>query len=179
MLVTEIRRVKAEKGLTNQAIALITDVPVGTINRIVSEGSDNISYYNAGKIARGLGISLDKCLGIQTSATDTPEPPVFVPPLVDVVEIVEPVSEVAAVSDTAAEPEAPTAEPEAPTAVPEAPTAVPEVPLKVEAPKHEPGIYEALYNAERREKRILFLALVAVVGAVLHVAGLQAIINMF
>lgn len=172
MLVTEIRRVKAEKGLTNQAIALITDVPVGTINRIVSEGSDNISYYNAGKIARGLGISLDKCLGIQTSATDTPEPPVFVPPLVDVVEIVEPVSEVAAVSDTAAEPEAP-------TAVPEAPTAVPEVPLKVEAPKHEPGIYEALYNAERREKRILFLALVAVVGAVLHVAGLQAIINMF
>ena len=172
MLVTEIRRVKAEKGLTNQAIALITDVPVGTINRIVSEGSDNISYYNAGKIARGLGISLDKCLGIQTSATDTPEPPVFVPPLVDVVEIVEPVSEVAAVSDTAAEPEAP-------TAVPEVPTAVPEVPLKVEAPKHEPGIYEALYNAERREKRILFLALVAVVGAVLHVAGLQAIINMF
>ena len=165
MLVTEIRRVKAEKGLTNQAIALITDVPVGTINRIVSEGSDNISYYNAGKIARGLGISLDKCLGIQTSATDTPEPPVFVPPLVDVVENVEPVSEVAAVSDTAA--------------VPEAPTAVPEVPLKVEAPKHEPGIYEALYNAERREKRILFLALVAVVGAVLHVAGLQAIINMF
>lgn len=168
MLVTEIRRVKAEKGLTNQAIALITDVPAGTINRILSEGSDNISYYNAGKIARGLGISLDKCLGIQTSATDTPEPPVFVPPLVDVVEIVEPVSEATAVSDTAAEPEAP--------------TAVPEAPLKVEASKHEPGMsgaYEALYYSERREKRILFLALVVVVGAVLNIAGLQAIINMF
>ena len=164
MFIEEVRRVKSERGLTNQAIALITDVPIGTINRIVADGSDNLSYHNAGKIARGLGISLDKCLGIQTSATDTPEPPVFVPPLIDVVEIVEAA-------------EAATAE-AVPGPVPPVETAS----VQTSAPQKEalsPCAWEAMYRAEKKEKHVLFGALVSIVSAVFSIGALQAIINTF
>lgn len=169
MLVEEVRRIKAEKGLTNQAIAIIVDVPLGTINRFIAEGSDNISYYNACKIAKGLGISLDKCNGINTAETDTPEPPVFVPPLIDVVEIVEAATEAAA---AVTEAEDATANPE---------IADPVLKRIAEPQKEalQPCAWEAMYKAERKEKHILFGALVSIVSAAFSIGALQAIINTF
>ena len=173
MLVEEVRRIKAERGLTNQAIAIIVDVPLGTINRFIAEGSDNISYYNACKIAKGLGISLDKCNGINTAETDTPEPPVFVPPLIDVVEIVEAAEAAAAVTEA----EEVTAETVLEPVLP-----VETASVQTSAPQKEalqPCAWEAMYKAERKEKHILFGALVSIVSAVFSIGALQAIINTF
>ena len=168
MLGEEVRRIKAERGLTNQAIAIITGVPLGTVNRIVADKSDNLSYYNACKIAKGLGISLDKCNGINTAETDTPEPPVFVPPLIDVVEIVE-AAEAAEVTEAA------TAETVLEPVLP-----VETASVQTSAPQKEalqPCAWEAMYKTERKEKHILFGALVSIVSAVFSIGALQAIIN--
>lgn len=167
MLGEEVRRIKAERGLTNQAIAIITGVPLGTVNRIVADKSDNLSYYNACKIAKGLGISLDKCNGINTAETDTPEPPVFVPPLIDVVEIVE-AAEVteAATAETVLEPVLP----------------VETASVQPSAPQKEalsPCAWEAMYRAEKKEKHVLFGALASVIGVVLTIGSVQAIISIF
>ncbi len=137
MFVHEVKRVKAERKLTHQDIATMSGVPLGTISRIMAEETDDLKFYTAVKIAVALGISIDKCAGIQTCETDTPPPPVVIPPVVDVVEPLDP------------------------------------KPIDTSV-----NYWEAQCQRERKEKGILFCALIAAVGTVLTLCAVEVVISL-
>lgn len=67
----KLRELKKEKGLTNEDIAELADVPENTVARIMSGGTQNPQFETVVRIAIALGGSVDQILGL---APETPEP---------------------------------------------------------------------------------------------------------
>lgn len=59
ILVNEINARMNADNLTRQNVADLCDVPLGTLNRLLSGNTDDVKSYTCFKIAKGLNISLD------------------------------------------------------------------------------------------------------------------------
>ena len=70
MLSTQLKELKDKRKLTNQQLADLSGVPVGTINRILSGQTDNPSFQTVCDIVMAMNGSLDELAGIKE-----PEPP--------------------------------------------------------------------------------------------------------
>lgn len=65
MLSDQLKQLKEERKLTNQQLADISGVPLGTINRILSGQTDNPSFQTICDIVLAMDGSLDELAGIQ------------------------------------------------------------------------------------------------------------------
>lgn len=64
MLLEGLKELKDQKKMTNQELADLSGVPLGTINRIMAGQTDNPSFQTVCDITRALGGSLDKIAGL-------------------------------------------------------------------------------------------------------------------
>ena len=64
MLLEGLKELKEQKKMTNQELADLSGVPLGTINRIMAGQTDNPSFQTVCDITRALGGSLDKIAGL-------------------------------------------------------------------------------------------------------------------
>ena len=64
---------KDQRKLTNQQLADLAGIPVGTINRIMEGQTDNPSFDTICALVRAMGGSLDELTGIRPTA-DAPDP---------------------------------------------------------------------------------------------------------
>ena len=67
----KIRELKKEKGLSNEEISEIADVPETTVSKIMSGATQDPRFESVAKIIIALGGSVDQILGI---APENPEP---------------------------------------------------------------------------------------------------------
>ena len=76
MMISEyLKNKKAKKSLTNQELADLSGVPVGTVNRILSNQTDNPSFQTVCDIVVALDGSLDELAGIKPEQADADETP--------------------------------------------------------------------------------------------------------
>ena len=61
---SRLKAVKEQKDMSNQELAELSGVPLGTVNRILSGATDNPTWDNVVAIAKALGVSLDALAGI-------------------------------------------------------------------------------------------------------------------
>lgn len=71
MISTQLKELKDKRKLTNQQLAELSGVPVGTINRILSGQTDNPSFQTVCDIVMAMDGSLDELAGIK----EAEEPP--------------------------------------------------------------------------------------------------------
>ena len=64
MISTQLKELKDKRKLTNQQLAELSGVPVGTINRILSGQTDNPSFQTVCYIVMAMDGSLDELVGI-------------------------------------------------------------------------------------------------------------------
>ena len=64
MISTQLKELKDKRKLTNQQLAELSGVPVGTINRILSGQTDNPSFQTVCDIVMVMDGSLDELVGI-------------------------------------------------------------------------------------------------------------------
>ena len=64
MISTQLKELKDKRKLTNQQLAELSGVPVGTINRILSGQTDNPSFQTVCDIVMAMDGSLDELVGI-------------------------------------------------------------------------------------------------------------------
>ena len=64
MISTQLKELKDKRKLTNQQLAELSGVPVGTINRILSGQTDNPSFQTVCDIDMAMDGSLDELVGI-------------------------------------------------------------------------------------------------------------------
>ena len=60
-----LKALKLKKNLTNQELSDLSGVPVGTINRIMANQTDNPSFQTVSDIVIALDASLDELAGIR------------------------------------------------------------------------------------------------------------------
>ena len=72
MLATQLKLMKEKRGLTNQQLADLSGVPVGTVNRILSGQTDNPSFQTICDLVLAMDGSLDELAGIE-KAPEGPE----------------------------------------------------------------------------------------------------------
>ena len=72
MLATQLKLLKEKRGLTNQQLADLSGVPVGTVNRILSGQTDNPSFQTICDLVMAMNGSLDELAGIE-KAPEGPE----------------------------------------------------------------------------------------------------------
>ena len=72
MLATQLKLLKEKRGLTNQQLADLSGVPVGTVNRILSGQTDNPSFQTICDLVLAMDGSLDELAGIE-KAPEGPE----------------------------------------------------------------------------------------------------------
>lgn len=65
MLATQLKLLKEKRGLTNQQLADLSGVPVGTVNRILSGQTDNPSFQTICDLVMAMDGSLDELAGIE------------------------------------------------------------------------------------------------------------------
>lgn len=65
MLATQLKLLKEKRGLTNQQLADLSGVPVGTVNRILSGQTDNPSFQTICDLVLAMDGSLDELAGIE------------------------------------------------------------------------------------------------------------------
>ena len=65
MISTQLKELKDKRKLTNQQLAELSGVPVGTINRILSGQTDNPSFQTVCDIVMAMDGSLDELAGIK------------------------------------------------------------------------------------------------------------------
>lgn len=61
----KLKVIKKEKGLTNDEIHKICDVPLATVTRVFDEDSQGGHFDTYVSLARGLGFSLDELAGLK------------------------------------------------------------------------------------------------------------------
>ncbi len=66
-----LNNLKAEKHFTNQQIADLSGVPIGTVNRLLSGQAENPTFFNVADIVKVLGGSLDAIAGISCDQTSS------------------------------------------------------------------------------------------------------------
>lgn len=69
----KIRELKKEKGLSNEDIAELADVPETTVSKIISGATQDPRFESVTKIIIALGGSVDQILGL---VPEEPEPPI-------------------------------------------------------------------------------------------------------
>ena len=74
MISTQLKALKEQRKLTNQQLADLSGVPVGTINRILSGQTDNPSFQTVCDIVMAMDGSLDELAGIR-EPEETPAKP--------------------------------------------------------------------------------------------------------
>lgn len=72
MLSDYLKALKTKKNLTNQDLSDLSGVPVGTINRILANQTDNPSFQTVCDIVIALEGSLDELAGIQPKKEKEP-----------------------------------------------------------------------------------------------------------
>lgn len=72
-LISAVNNFMEENGATRQNVADLCDVPIGTLNRLLSGNTDDIKSITYFKVAKGLNISLDSIAGI-TDEGSKPSP---------------------------------------------------------------------------------------------------------
>jgi len=65
MLSTQLKLLKEKRKLTNQQVADLSGVPIGTINRIMAGQTDNPSFQTVCDIVMAMDGSLDELVGIR------------------------------------------------------------------------------------------------------------------
>lgn len=65
MLATQLKLLKEKRGLTNQQLADLSGVPVGTVNRILSGQTDSPSFQTICDLVMAMDGSLDELAGIE------------------------------------------------------------------------------------------------------------------
>ncbi len=65
MISTQLKLLKERRKLTNQQVADLSGVPIGTVNRIMSGQTDNPSFQTVCDIVMAMDGSLDELAGIQ------------------------------------------------------------------------------------------------------------------
>lgn len=71
MLATQLKLLKEKRGLTNQQLADLSGVPVGTVNRILSGQTDNPSFQTICDLVLAMDGSLDELAGIEREPDPT------------------------------------------------------------------------------------------------------------
>lgn len=66
-----IKREKEKRGITNQSIADMSGVPIGTVNRLLSGFTENPTFSNVADICIAMGISIDEAIGIKEHKQET------------------------------------------------------------------------------------------------------------
>lgn len=66
MLSTQLKILKERRKLTNQQLADLSGVPIGTINRILAGQTDNPSFQTVCDMVMAMDGSLDELVGIKT-----------------------------------------------------------------------------------------------------------------
>ena len=66
MISMQLKALKEKRKLTNQQLADLSGVPVGTINRILAGQTDNPSFQTVCDIVMAMDGSLDELVGIKT-----------------------------------------------------------------------------------------------------------------
>lgn len=61
----KLKAIKKEKGLTNDEIHKICNVPLATVTRVLDEDSQGGHFETYVSLARGLGFSLDELAGLK------------------------------------------------------------------------------------------------------------------
>lgn len=64
MISTQLKELKDQRKLTNQQLADLAGIPVGTINRIMAGQTDNPSFQTVCDIVMALDGSLDELVEI-------------------------------------------------------------------------------------------------------------------
>lgn len=78
MILNRIRAAKEARDMTNQHLADLSGVPLGTINRILSGKTASPNYITVVALCRALDISIDEAEGIkQPSERAEEKPPCF------------------------------------------------------------------------------------------------------
>lgn len=65
MISSQLKLLKEKRKLTNQQVADLSGVPIGTINRIMSGQTDNPSFQTVCDIVMAMDGSLDELVGIR------------------------------------------------------------------------------------------------------------------
>lgn len=68
MISTQLKELKDQRKLTNQQLADLAGIPVGTINRILAGQTDNPSFQTVCDIVMALDGSLDELVGIKNKS---------------------------------------------------------------------------------------------------------------
>ena len=71
MICTRLRELKESKNLTNQALSNLSNVPIGTVNRIMSHQTDNPGIDTVIALASALGTTVDGLLYGKERATSS------------------------------------------------------------------------------------------------------------
>lgn len=66
-----IKKVKKEKGLTNEELSRLSGVPIGTLNKILSGHTPDPQFETVKAICRALGISLSALDDYETNTVHT------------------------------------------------------------------------------------------------------------
>ena len=70
MIAGKIKEMKLRSGMTNQQVADLSGVPIGTVNRVMSDQVQNPNFETISAIVMALGGSIDEIVGhTPTSAT--------------------------------------------------------------------------------------------------------------
>ena len=73
MLSAQLKELKDKRKLTNQQLADLSGVPLGTINRILSGQTDNPSFQTVCDIVMAMDGSLDELAGIREPEPASPK----------------------------------------------------------------------------------------------------------
>ena len=74
MISAQLKELKDKRKRTNQQLADLSGVPLGTINRILSGQTDNPSFQTVCDIVMTMDGSLDELVGISEPEQDHPKP---------------------------------------------------------------------------------------------------------
>lgn len=69
----KLRQLKEQSNLTNQQIADLSSVPIGTVTRILSGQTDNPSFETISNLVIAMGGSLDDFISDGATDSQTPE----------------------------------------------------------------------------------------------------------
>lgn len=68
----KLRQLKEQSNLTNQQIADLSSVPIGTVTRILSGQTDNPSFETISSLVLAMGGSLDEFVSDGATTANTP-----------------------------------------------------------------------------------------------------------
>ena len=67
MIAGKIKEMKLRSGMTNQQVADLSGVPIGTVNRVMSDQVQNPNFETISAIVMALGGSIDEIVGDRKS----------------------------------------------------------------------------------------------------------------